>query len=71
MTAETAVSNQPLTVSRWANFGPRAKDFFTHVVIQPRILKKALRLAPPLVITQSEIDAFIECLDTLLCDVEK
>ena len=41
MTAETAVSNQPSTVNRWENLGPRAKDFVTHVILQPRILKKA------------------------------
>jgi Fe-S oxidoreductase/nitrate reductase gamma subunit len=40
MTAEATVA--PKTTSkRWENFGPRTKDFFTHVVVQPRILKKA------------------------------
>ena len=40
MTAETAVSTQPSAVSHWENLGLRTKDFFTHVVVQPRILNK-------------------------------
>jgi Fe-S oxidoreductase/nitrate reductase gamma subunit len=41
MTAETAVSNRPSAERRRGNLGPRLKDFFTHVIAQPRILKKA------------------------------
>ena len=50
---------------------PLIKDFMEKGFLVNCVQDNVLRLAPPLVITQSEIDAFIECLDTLLCDVEK
>jgi acetylornithine aminotransferase len=50
---------------------PLIKGFMEKGFLVNCVQDNVLRLAPPLVITQSEIDAFIECLDTLLCDVEK
>jgi len=41
MTAETAAGNQTTAAHRWKNLSPRVKDFFTHVIGQARILKKA------------------------------
>ena len=40
MTAEATVAPET-TSKRWENLGPRTKDFFTHVIGQVRIIKKA------------------------------
>ncbi len=45
---------------------PLVKAFMERGILVNCVQDKVLRLAPPLIITQAEIDAFVDCLDELL-----